>query len=56
MTRKQANFVLINSRTGTTVGYYTTLKSARRALDKKDNEYGAYVHRIINNVLKRATI
>ena len=39
-------FRLINIRTGLVVGTYSTRQRARAALDRKDNAYGAYVHRI----------
>lgn len=32
--------------TGQVVGTYSTLKRARNAVDRKDNEYGAYGHSI----------
>jgi hypothetical protein len=40
-------FHLINIRTGLVVGKYSTKQRARNALDRKDNEYGAYVHRVV---------
>lgn len=41
-------FQLINSKTGAVVGTYLTKQSARLARDKRDNAYGAYVHRIVD--------
>lgn len=38
---------VFNRRTGSHVATCTTLKGARRAVDRRDNEYGAYVHYII---------
>lgn len=43
-------FQLINTRTGLVVGTYSTKPRARTARDRKDNEYGAYVHRIVEVV------
>lgn len=40
-------FQLINTRTGAIVGTYSTKQRARNSRDRKDNEYGAYVHRIV---------
>lgn len=40
-------FQLINIRTNAVVGTFSTKKRARSAMDRKDNEYGAYVHRIV---------
>lgn len=40
-------FQIINSRTGEVVGRASTIKSARRVADRRDNEYGAYIHRIV---------
>jgi hypothetical protein len=40
-------YQLINKNTNAIVGKYKTIKTARRARDRKDNEYGAYVHRVI---------
>lgn len=39
-------FQVINRKTGFVVGTYSTKQRARNAVDKKDNEYGAYVHSI----------
>lgn len=37
---------IINIRTQQIVAKCSTIKRARNKVDKKDNEYGAYVHRI----------
>lgn len=36
-----------NRKTGKVHGPYATRQSARSAVDKKDNAYGAYVHQVI---------
>jgi len=41
-------FQVVNSKTGRVVGTYSTKQRARAARDRKDNEYGAYVHRIVD--------
>lgn len=38
---------IFNRRTGSHVATCKTLKGARRAVDRRDNAYGAYVHYII---------
>ena len=48
--KMKMKFNLINIRTQAVVGTYSTKKRARAALDRKDNEYGAYVHRIVEVV------
>lgn len=41
-------FVVINHKTGMQVGGpYSTVGRARTALDKFDNEYGGYAHKIV---------
>lgn len=40
-------FQVINSKTGQVVGTYSTKRRARNSCDRKDNEYGAYVHRVV---------
>lgn len=40
-------FHVINIRTGRVVAKCKTKNGARLSLDRKDNEYGAYVHRIV---------
>ena len=40
-------FQVINTRTGLIVGTYSTVKRARSAVDRKDNEYGGYAHRVV---------
>ena len=40
-------FKVINDKTGMTVGTYSTIKRARSAVDRKDNEYGACVHSVV---------
>lgn len=39
-------YQVINRKTNTIVGTYSTKQRARNAVDKKDNAYGAYVHSI----------
>ncbi len=36
--------IVIDRHANRVVGKYTTIKDARRAVDKKDNEYGGYKH------------
>lgn len=43
----EMKYQLINIRTGAVVGTYSSKQRARNSLDRKDNEYGAYVHRIV---------
>lgn len=40
-------FTLVNTKTGAVVGTYANRNTARAAQDKKDNAYGAYVHKVI---------
>jgi hypothetical protein len=40
-------FKIINKKTGETVGLAKTLSGARLSVDRNDNKYGAYVHRIV---------
>jgi len=40
-------FKIINKQTGKTVGTAKTLSGARASLDRNDNKWGAYVHRIV---------
>lgn len=40
-------FNVINRKTGKIVGTYSSKQRARNARDKKDNEYGAYVHAVV---------
>jgi hypothetical protein len=40
-------FQVVNSRTKEIKGTYSTKKRARRAVDKFDNEYGCYIHSIV---------
>lgn len=44
--RKQPTYNIINSRTGEVVGQADTINGARRAVDRRDNQYGASVHTI----------
>ena len=39
-------FLIYNRRTGQIVGRASTLKAARRAVDRHDNVYGGYIHSI----------
>lgn len=41
-------FKLIARHSGQVVGTYSTVKRARAAQDRKDNEYGCYNHSIRN--------
>ncbi len=41
-------FYIFNKVTKTCVGKRATIKAARRAVDKFDNAYGAYVHYIVD--------
>lgn len=38
---------ILNTKTGQVVGKYSSVDAARTAMDKKDNAYGAYVHKIV---------
>lgn len=42
-------YLIINSRNNQLVGQAQSLKAARRIVDRKDNEYGAYAHVIRNH-------
>lgn len=42
---KDKNYYIIDKQTGEVVGGTNTLNSARRSVDKRDNEYGAYRYR-----------
>lgn len=44
--RKIARFEIVNRRTGQIVGRAATLNSARRVVDRRDNDYGGYAHTI----------
>jgi hypothetical protein len=44
--RKQPVYNIVNSRTGEVVGQADTINGARRAVDRRDNQYGASVHTI----------
>lgn len=44
--RKLARFEIVNRRTGMIVGRAATLNSARRVVDRRDNDYGGYAHSI----------
>jgi hypothetical protein len=44
--RKEPTYNIVNSRTGEVVGQANTIGGARRAVDRRDNQYGAYVHTI----------
>ena len=39
-------YKVINHKTGQEYGPYKSKQTARRAVDRRDNEYGAYVHQI----------
>lgn len=43
-------FHVINSKTGQVVAKCKTKGGARLSRDRKDNEYGAYVHRVVEVV------
>lgn len=40
-------YKVINRNTQSVVGTYKTKEAARKARDKKDNAYGAYVHSVV---------
>jgi len=40
------SYHVVNNRTGGVVGRYSTMKRARRAVDRHDNAYGGYAHSI----------
>jgi hypothetical protein len=44
--RKEPVYSIVNSRTGEVVGQANTINGARRAVDRRDNQYGASVHTI----------
>lgn len=44
-------YLVINIRTGAIVARCKTLTGARRSRDRKDNEYGAYAHRVQPQVI-----
>jgi len=44
--RKEPVYNIVNSRTGEVVGQANTINGARRAVDRRDNQYGASVHTI----------
>jgi hypothetical protein len=46
-------YLLINGRTNKIVGNFNNLQRARNRLDKLDNEYGGYIHRIRENEFYR---
>lgn len=46
-------FYVFNRRTGTCVAKCKTRKEARRAVDRRDNEYGAYVHYIVDTSIQK---
>lgn len=44
-------YLVINIRTGDIVARCKTLTGARRSRDRRDNGYGAYVHRVQAEVI-----
>lgn len=40
-------FQVVNSKTGQVVGTYSSKQRARNSRDRKDSEFGAYVHRVV---------
>ena len=44
-------YLVINIRTGDIVARCKTLAGARRSMDRRDNEYGAYAHRVQPQVI-----
>lgn len=46
MSKKPHTHELVDSKTGAVVGTYSSAERARRARDRKDNEYGAYRYRV----------
>lgn len=47
-----AEFKIINIRTGSVVGNANTIGGARKSVDRNDNKYGAYVHKIVDSTGK----
>ena len=43
---RQPTYNIVNTRTGKVVGQANTINGARRSVDRRDNQYGAYVHTI----------
>lgn len=41
------NFKVVNQKTSILVGVYKSIKTARKIVDKKDMQYGSYVHKIV---------
>ena len=44
---QKQRFQVINYKTGQLIGTYPNYKWARTILDRKDNEYGGYAHKIV---------
>ena len=42
-------FTIVNRKTGKVVGKASTVQGARRSKDRNDNEYGGYIHQIMNS-------
>lgn len=42
-----SHYHIVNHRTGKVVGKASTKHGARRAVDRHDNKYGGYAHRIV---------
>ena len=40
-------YTIKNTRTNKTTGTYKTRQAARDTVDRLDNQYGAYVHKIV---------
>lgn len=47
MERKIIGYKIIDGQTGFKVGSAKTIAGARRSVDKRDNEYGAYRYRAV---------
>ena len=47
-----AEFKIINTRTGAVVGNANTIGGARNSVDRNDNKYGSYVHKIVDSTGK----
>jgi hypothetical protein len=39
-----SHYIIINKKTGAQVDKATTLKGARKSVDRNDNSYGGYIH------------
>lgn len=44
-----AEFKIINIHNGRTVGNANTIGGARKSVDRNDNKYGSYAHKIVDS-------